>query len=149
MSAQEPSGEQRLRWHWLWFLPLCLMVLLVVELHTATFAFTILKLGYHRWTWGGLISPSAAFCLTVIAISIWWPILGLLFIALLVKSADKLQVGQQWLYSVLLIIGIFLLPFLTEALMWGSFPFIIDDEGASRLRMIPFIPWPGGHFGEY
>jgi hypothetical protein len=31
----------------------------------------------------GLALASAAFCLTVLAVSIWWPILGLLFIALL------------------------------------------------------------------
>lgn len=71
MSAQDYSGEQRLRWHWLWFIPLCLLVLLLVELHTMHLAFAVLKLGYQRWDWGGLISPSAAFCLTVIAISIW------------------------------------------------------------------------------
>jgi hypothetical protein len=149
MSTQDSSGERRLGWHWLWFLPLCLMILLVVELHTAHLAFVVLKLGYQRWDWGGLISPSAAFCLTVIAISIWWPILSLWFVTLLVKSADNMKASQRWLYSVLLIVGIFLLPFLTDALMWGSFPFIIDDEGVSRLRMIPFIPWPSGHFGEY
>ena len=95
------------------------MVLLVVEVHTVHLAFAVLKLGYQRWDWGGLISPSAAFCLTVIAISIWWPILGLWFIALLVKSA-KLKASQRWLYSVL-IIGTFLLPFLTDALMWDHF----------------------------
>jgi len=56
---------------------------------------------------------------------------------------------QRWLFSGALVAGIFLLPFVTEALVWGSFPFIIDDQGISRLRMIPFVPWPSGHFGTY
>jgi hypothetical protein len=149
MSAQDSSGKQRLGWHWLWFLPLCVLVLWGVERHTVTYGFAILKLGYQRWSWGALLSPSAAFCLGVIEISVDWPLRGLWLIALLITSANELKARQRWLYSVLLIVVIFLLPIIADALIWGSFPFVIDDEGVSRLRMIPFIPWPWGRFGEY
>jgi hypothetical protein len=149
MNAQDFSGKQRLGWHWLWFVPLCVVVLLVVEWHTVTYAFTILKLGYQRWSWGALFSPSAYFCLGIIETSVDWPIRGLWLITVLIKSANELKARQRLLYSVLLIVGIFLLPFIVEALIWGSFPFVIDDQGISRLRLFPFIPWPWGRFGEY
>ena len=149
MSAQDSPGTQRLGWHWLWFLPLCGIVLLVVERHTVGLAFAILKLGYQRWSWGGLFSPSAYFCLSVLWLSVAGPLVGLSYIAALVKSPNELKARQRWLHSVLLVVGIFLLPFITDALMWGSFPFNIDDQGVSRLRLIPFIPWPSSAFGEY
>lgn len=151
MRTEASPSEQRLCWHWVWFLPLCVMVLSLVERHTVTYGFAILKLGYERWSWGIFLSPSAHFCLQVLAASISLPLLGLVFVAFVVKNpADwNLKARQRWLYSVLLIVGIFLLPFIAEALMWGSFPFTFDDQGVSRLRMIPFIPWPSADFGEY
>ena len=143
------SGKRRLGWHWLWFLPLCLTVLLVIELHTVDYVIGILKLSYQRWTWGVLFSPSADFCAFVMIYAVWWPLLGLWLIALLVKTGDGLRTKKLVLYSVLIVVGIFLVPIIAEPLMWGSFPFNIDDQGVSRLRLIPFIPWPEGHFGEY
>jgi hypothetical protein len=137
----------RARLHWLYFVPLCAAVLLLVESHTVRYAFLILKLGYQRWTWGALISPSAAFCLAVVVASVLLPLQGLAVVYGIVTS--ELKVKQRTLYSVLVIVAIFVMPFVAEALLWGSFPFIFDDEGVSRLRMIPFIPWPSGHYGEY
>jgi hypothetical protein len=138
-----------LGWHWLWFLPLCAVVLSLIERHLVTYAFAIVKLGYQRWSWGALLSLSADFCLSLILISVRWPLLGLLFLAFLVKAGNQLKASQRWVYSVLLIGGISVSPLVVEVLVWGSFPFIIDGQGISRLRMIPFIPWPSGHYGEY
>jgi hypothetical protein len=141
----EDRGNRRLGlwWHLVWFLPICVLVLVLVERHTMIYAFAIFGLGWERWSWGALFSPSAFFCLHAIAASVIWPTFGLGSVALLVAAR------QPWRYSLLLILGIFLLPFVAEALMWGSFPFIFDDHGVARLRMIPFIPWPSGHYGEY
>jgi len=58
-----------------------------------------------------------------------WPVAGLVIVALLVAER------QRWHYLILLIVVIFLVPFITDALMWGSFPFIFDDAGVARLRM--------------
>lgn len=149
MSAKESSDKRRLGWHWLWFLPLCVGVILGVELHTVEYAVRLLKLAYQRWSWGVLFSPSAFFCVGVMETTVDWPLRGLWLVAGLVKSGKELNAKQRSFYSVLLVVGIFLLPLIAEALMWGSFPFIIDDQGVSRLRLIPFIPWPAGHFGEY
>jgi hypothetical protein len=150
MSNADPDAvAKRLGWHWLWFLPLCVTVLSLVERHSVIFAFTILKLSYQRWDWGALFSPSAYLCLSAIEASVDLPLRGLWVVALIVKSTDELGVGRRWLFTVLIIIGIFLVPLIAEIVMWGSFPFIIDNQGISRMRMIPFIPWPAGQYGEY
>jgi hypothetical protein len=77
------------------------------------------------------------------AASVIWPLCALWSVALLVRGK------KPWRYALLLILGIFLLPFATEALMWGSFPFTFDSHGTGRLRMIPFVPWPSAGYGEY
>jgi hypothetical protein len=121
-------------------------VLLLVERHTVSYAFLLLKLAYHRWTWGALLSPSADFCLGIIATSVVLPLQGLVLIYVI---AIQSKVRRRWLYSALITIGIFVMPLIAEPLLWGSFPFIFDDQGVARLRIIPFIPWPSGRYGEY
>jgi hypothetical protein len=141
----EKAAPRRLGlgWHWLWFIPFCMMALLLVESHTVSYALRIIMLGWQRWSFAALFSPSAAFCLTMIVASIVWPLLGLWFVALRVATR------QSWLYSVLLIMGIFVLPLVTDALIWGSFPFSSDINGVGHLRMIPFFPWPSSPLNEY
>jgi hypothetical protein len=136
------SSRWGLGWHWLWFLPVCVLVLGVIERHTIVLALAVLKLAWVRWKWAALISPSAAFCSGVLFCSVTWPIFGLAFVAALVSER------KPWPYSLGIIVAIVLLPFVTDTLIWGSFPFVFDDQGVGRLRMIPFIPWPAGHFGE-
>ena len=81
------------------------------------------------------------------AASIYWPIQGLALTASFVTADDEMP--RRYLIVILLVVAVFVLPFVTDFLTWGSFPFNIDNDGASRLRMIPFIPWPNGQFGEY
>jgi hypothetical protein len=144
LAAMEKTEPRRLGlgWHWLWFFPLCVLVLLLVERHTVVYGFVALKLAWQRWSWGVLISPSAAFCLSVIGTSIIAPLSGLGIVALLVAAR------QQWRWVLLMVGGILLLPIVTDFLIWGSFPLVFDNAGMGRLRMIPFIPWPYGEYGE-
>ena len=138
--------EQRwlfLGWHWFWFLPLCVLVLLLIEWHTVAFGFGVLKLAWQRWDWGVLISPSAASCLSVIWFSLVFPLYGLGAIGSLVASR------QQWRWILLFAVMILLLPFVTDTLIWGSFPLTFDNQGLERLRRIPFIPWPSGDYLEF
>jgi hypothetical protein len=147
MSRDYPDAW-KLGWNWLWFLPLCLAVLLWVEAHMVRYAFVAFKFAYQRWSWAALISPSSYFCFSTITASVWGPLRGLQFISRIVTSDDETTVGKRYLYALLLAAGIFLLPFVTDTLIWGSFPLGFDNEGVPRLRMIPFIPWPEGHYGE-
>jgi hypothetical protein len=141
--ASERPRPAGLRWHWLWFLPLCILVLAAPERHTVIHAYRVFALICKRWSWGVLISPSAVFCLAVIAVSVVWPLLGLGSIPFLVAGRKQ----ASWVF--LIIVAILLLPFVTDFLIWGSFPLIVDQEGFVRLRMIPFLPWPSGQLGEY
>jgi len=130
-------------WHWLWFFPLCVLVLLLVEWHTVVYGFMALKLAWQRWDWGVLISPSAAFCLSVIAFSVVWPPFGLGSVAHLVAAR------RQWRWVIVMIAVILLFPIVTDFLIWGSFPLTFDNEGVGRLRVIPFFPWPSGDYLEF
>ena len=104
-----------------------------------------IKLFTDRWVWQVVFSPSALVFLNVVWAAAVLPILGLAAVSAV--SLSQQTTWERWLYSVLIIIGIFLIPIIAEALMWGTFPFTIDSEGNSRLRLIPFIPWPSGDFG--
>jgi hypothetical protein len=90
--------EQRwlfLGWHWFWFLPLCVLVLLLIERHTVVFGLVVLKLAWQRWDWGVLTSPSAGFCLGVIAFSVVFPLYGLGIIGLLVAARQQWQLDSS------------------------------------------------------
>lgn len=139
------TNEHKLGQNWLWFLPLCVLVLLLVERHTLLYAWQVLKLGYARWRWFALFSPSADFCISAILFSVWWPFWGLAAVYRVFTAGNKNTLGKRYLYSLIIAVAIFFLfPLVSDALIWGSFPFA---EG--RLRMFPFIPWPSGAFGQY
>jgi hypothetical protein len=141
----EAEKKRRIGWDWLWFLPVCTLLLLLPERHTVQHALAILKLAYQRWSWGAIFSPSAYFCAGVIMASVSWPIYGLLLAAVALQDVKN----KRYVYALFVAITILLLPFVTDALTWGSFPFNVDNEGVHRLRMIPFFPWPDGGYGSY
>jgi dolichyl-phosphate-mannose--protein O-mannosyl transferase len=117
-------------------------VLALSEVHTLSYAFAALKLVWQRWSLMISISPSALFCFGVMFLSVVWPIAGLMAIAALTRT-------QRWSHVILTIVALLLFPFVTDFLIWGSFPLPLDDEGNIHLRLIPFIPWPSGGFGHY
>jgi hypothetical protein len=141
--------NKTLGWNRLWFLPLCIAVLVVVELYQIIFDLTALGVATRRWSWSVLISPSAYFCITVMFEGLYLPIRALMLTSVTVTTHDaSISAGRRYLYAALLAGAIFLIPFVTQALVWGSFPFGVDNDRNIRLRMIPFIPWPEGHFGD-
>jgi len=139
------------RWNWVWLAPVCLLVLMFVEQHTITYSLRIIRLGWQRWDWGGLISPSAYFCESVVFASVAYPIYGLIGAAGLLSSrtSGAAGAGSQYLKAFLLIAAVLVLPFVTDTLIWGSFPFNVDNAGIGRLRIIPFLPWPDAPYGTY
>jgi hypothetical protein len=137
------SRRLGLGWRWLWFFPFSLLVLVLVERHMVLYAFVTLKIAWQRWSWGVLFSPSAAFCLSVIVFSVVFPLYSLGTIGFLVAGRP------QWRWIVVLAVVTLLVPIVTDFLIWGSFPLTFDNEGIARLRLIPFIPWPSGDYGEF
>ena len=139
-------------WHWLWYGPLIGLVLPLVEWHTLRYALAVLATARERWDWGGLTSPSADFCWTVVIGSVILPLVGAisasasLFVAG-ISSAETRQ-RTRCAHALLILAGIAILPFLTDFLIWGSFPFTFDRDGVGHLRMIPFVPWPDWPYGS-
>jgi len=140
-------GRPMPRWNWLWLGPVFVLVLLSIERHTLPYGLRIVQLTWQRWDWGGLISPSADFCWTVVLASVFAPVYG--FVHAIEVLSSPTASGRRYLQATLIIVGIVLLPFVTDALIWGSFPFTFDNAGVGHLRMIPFIPWPDAAFGTY
>lgn len=138
-------------WHWFWYGPLIACVLAMVEWHTARYAVEVLRLWWARWSWGALISPSADFCLSVVLTSVFLPIGGVIGVTTFLFDPDTLGWASRRtavVSTLLILAAILLLPFVTDALIWGSFPFTFED-GAWRLRMIPFFPWPERPYGQF
>jgi hypothetical protein len=148
-EAHSAVGKQRrFAWHWLWFAPLCAAVLILIEGHTISYAIQLAKLARLRWTWLGLFSPSTYFCTFVTLASIWIPSQWAWILSFVIVSSEIESVGKRWLYALLLVVGVFLLPFVTDALIWGSFPFTVNRDGTGLIRLIPFIPWPSLPYGQ-
>ena len=147
--SSDNSEKRTLGLNWLWFIPLCLAVVFWVEGHTVPHAFGAFRFAYQRWSWAALISPSTYFCLSSIIASVWWPLRGLRFISIVVTSHEETTLRKRYVSAFLLAAAIFVLPFVTDALIWGSFPLGFDNQGILRLRMFPFFPWPDGHYGEF
>jgi hypothetical protein len=57
--------------------------------------------------------------------------------------------AKRWLWVIVMAVALLLFPLVTDILIWGLFPFTYDNAGVPRLRMIPFMPWPSGDYGEF
>jgi hypothetical protein len=134
--------------HLIWFVPVAVVALFITEAHTIPFALAVVKLAETRWTWYALFSPSAGVCLGATCGSILGPLQGLIYAAGLTFGSDD-DVKRRWLLVLLLIVGVLVLPVVTDFVIWGSFPFNIDNQGVHRLRLIPFFPWPEGPFSSF
>ncbi|MFZ0591971.1 MAG: hypothetical protein WAM39_16015 [Bryobacteraceae bacterium] len=106
--------RRNLGWHWVWFLPLCLAVLFIVEGHTVPYVLRLFALAYHRWSWGALFSPSAYFCSVAAGASLILPIQGLVFVSKIVTSSFEITNRQRATYSIVIVFVVFLLPALTD-----------------------------------
>jgi len=144
MAEDSPKELSGIGWNWLWFGPAILFVLIATERHTIPYAWMIVKLYIKRWHWIGVISPSAGLCFAVLITSVTVPFIGVLQAC--EWLADRSQ-SKRVIRVMILLIFILILPFITDTLVWGSFPFTYDDAGYGHIRFIPFIPWPSGGYG--
>ena len=138
----------KLGWHKCWLIPVSLLAILNPERYLIASGFTLLSLCYQRWVWAALISPCTYLFLSITIGSFFLPIQCLQVLVVVLKSRREIERRAYHFYVLTLLLVIFLCPLLISALQWGTFPFIIDTQDVHRLRMIPFIPWPG-RYGEY
>src|SRR5438132_4984930 len=82
------------RRNWFWFGPLAALALVIVEVHTVPYGFSVAKIAVKRWDWGGFISPSAYFCWTVVLSSVLMPINGL-FLATTVLFDSYFRISDR------------------------------------------------------
>jgi hypothetical protein len=78
-------------------------VLLLVERHTIVFGFLALKVAWERWSRGVIISPSAAFCLSVITFSVVFPVYGFGVVGSLVMARTQ----WRWIFLIVAVILLF------------------------------------------
>jgi hypothetical protein len=145
-STSNPPGQFS-RLHWVWLVPVSLLVLVASLLHTVPYAWQVIQLYLHRWSWGALVSPANAVCLSTLFISIAAPITGVFAAFALASNGgpDRRRiVGTLGIWILVLV-----LPLVTDAVIWGSFPFAFDANGVQHLRLIPFFPWPNAPYGQY
>lgn len=134
-------------WHALWFVPLALFSLFMTEHHTISLAWTLTKLLIVRWHWFGLMTPCFYLVIGTLWESIIWPVQGLLLgMAIL---GEQSRGRARIVIAMACVVLVLALPFVTDTLLWGSFPFTFDKQGYGRIRFIPFVPWPSGGYGAY
>ena len=134
-------------WNLIWYVPLCLAVLFVLwsNLH---FDWVVFRTARARWVWAALLSPSAALCFSSLIANLLLPFQLVLLIPGLFDPGEPDVYSKRYRYALMAIVGIFVIPLLVEAVVWGSFPFNYDPDGTGRLRLIPFVPWPTNPFGS-
>jgi hypothetical protein len=128
----------------LWFGPFVLATLYFVEGHIIGLAVGLAILAYERWSWLALLSPAAAMCLAALIYSMWLPVHGLIYTFSVATSTERS--GWRYWEIALTAVFTFLLPFVTDAITWLTFPFPISDGGFFVVRL---IPWPTGRYGKY
>jgi hypothetical protein len=129
----------------------CLLMLLFVVLpgegHALHLSRMLSGVILKRWSWGVLFSPAAAVCLGAVLASFLIPLKGIaLVITFLFEKETKASFRSRVVPVAAVALFVLLLPFLTDAIIWGSFPLTVDNAGWHRLRIIPFIPWPSGGY---
>lgn len=139
------ASNGRVGWNWLWFGPVCLIILYFVELHTVHLAVLTVRLVARRWSWVGLLSPSTYCYFGTVLTSVSFPFRALWF-AKASLSSNQITAKHRYILVGAAVVSVILLPLITDTLIWGSFPFQFDDSGVGRLRLIPFVPWPSGGY---
>lgn len=126
-----------MRWNLVWYVPLVIVSAcaawlgLVGGLNGGYVLFT-------HWTWWLLMSPALGAWISSVLISVMAPLFPVFAVPRIFSSETARQ--RYYHAAVSIGFGIFVLAFAT-LLWWGSFPIEHCVEG-TRLRYIPFIPWP-------
>lgn len=130
-----------MKFNLLWFIPLCLTIIIYFIIPNVDSGYHNIRLVFHRFTWGIFFSPSAYIFFSSILATIFVPLQLLL---LIITFFDRENPGyrRRYLWTVVAVLGIVVSMFVLQIIIWGSFPLPVDSKGYIHLRLIPFIPWP-------
>jgi hypothetical protein len=90
----------------------------------------------REFTWGLFFSPAADLCISTEVFFVFLPIQWVIFTALVFDGEFW---RRRYLYCFLLTGGLFALLFACQFVIDQSWPFLVDNQNAIRLRMIPFL----------
>jgi cytochrome bd-type quinol oxidase subunit 2 len=122
-----------LKWNLLWYIPLCLTVLLLL-IRNASYDWEVIKIAHQRWVWAALVSPSAALCFGVLSLNLLIPFQLTVMVSAYFNDESESLYQKRYLLTCLTVVAIVLVPLVVEFIVWGSFPFNIDAHGNGRLR---------------
>ncbi len=127
----------------IWYIPLFITVVCYFSIPSASDAFhnvTNIFKGFGKHFWVLFFSPAAYLFFSTEIESILLPFQMMLLIPIYFERSEW-RFRKKILLSTLTVIGLYIAMLLLQVIIWGSFPHINDVDG-SRLRLIPFVPWP-------
>jgi hypothetical protein len=135
---REPLRGMRL--NLLWYVPLFAFAVFYFAIPNAKSAYSNIHLVFQHWTWGLLLSPSAALFFATTIYSIFMPIQFMLFIPPMFGHTETYR--RRYLYSFLIFIALAIVAVVQQLVIQSSFPFCWQADGVERLRLLPFLPCP-------
>ena len=132
-----------MRWNLTWYIPFAALCGLLCVFDTVE-GYRWVRVVIAHWTWGLLLSPSAALWFSTTIASISVPLQPAIAIpALFAHGGDDYQhrYRHTFLGVSLMLASVFVCWFVA----WGSFPLDNTPDGV-HMRMLPFFPWPGNSF---
>lgn len=136
------EGAMKAMWgNLLWYIPLSVAVLAYFIIPNITSGYHNVALVFHRFSWLIFVSPAAYLFFSGVLASVFVPAQMMLIIPVFFDP-DTPAYRRRYLWSVTIVVGIAVVCFILQIVIWGSFPLPVDHEGYIHVRMIPFLPWP-------
>jgi len=123
-------------WDLSWYVPLAAFVLLWVFPFGLRYSLNDFRQLSREFTWGLFFSPAADLCISTELFFMFLPVLW--FISTM-HAFDGELFRHRYVYCLLLTVGLFGVLFVCQFVIDQSWPFLVDDQSAERLRMIPFL----------
>jgi hypothetical protein len=130
-----------MKFNLIWYIPLSAWVLLYFVVPNFNSGLENIRLVFHRFSWSLFFSPAAALFFSAIVASLFVPFQLLLVIPGFF-AAESIGCIKRYVWSLGVVVAIFVTAILLQAVIWGSFPLPVDKDGYIHVRLIPFIPWP-------
>jgi hypothetical protein len=135
--------ERGMRGNLLWYVPLFAFVIWYFALPNARAAYDNIGIVFRHWTGILLVSPSAWLFFATTVYSVFLPIHFMLFIPRFYSTdAEGATYDRRYLFSLLVLVALVILVFVTQLVIHGSFPLCWQSSGVERIRLVPLLPCP-------
>lgn len=130
-----------MRGNLLWYIPLSIAVFAYFVIPSISSGYHNITLVIHRFSWLIFVSPAAYLFFSCVLASVFVPVRIMLLIPAFFDPQTRTY-NRRYAWSVSAVVGIAVVCFILQVIIWGSFPLPVDHEGYIHVRTIPFIPWP-------